>query len=221
MIAFIRAHATELNAMIDPKRDFLLDYFGFKTLERAYLMRDRGRKIVETPQFMWLRVAVGVWGIFFLAGLLLTTFVVSMAGNSFGGSIDADSEIKCNLLSLGSDGKRMSKQAPLSIVVFSYTLGFLGYIIGKYNLAKKNIPTLVILPMLIVAETFWQVSNKCIPTPIAGLLISIVVGGGLGALWSYIIDKMKLTKLQYFNGLSTKETCELGKDVKFKCTKKN
>jgi ribonucleoside-diphosphate reductase alpha chain len=61
VIAFIRAHATELNAMIDPKRDFLLDYFGFKTLERAYLMRDRSRKIVETPQFMWLRVAVGIW----------------------------------------------------------------------------------------------------------------------------------------------------------------
>ena len=61
VIAFIRAHATELNAMIDPKRDFLLDYFGFKTLERAYLMRDRGRKIVETPQYMWLRVATGIW----------------------------------------------------------------------------------------------------------------------------------------------------------------
>ena len=61
VIAFIRTHATELNAMIDSKRDFLLDYFGFKTLERAYLMRDRGRKIVETPQYMWLRVAVGIW----------------------------------------------------------------------------------------------------------------------------------------------------------------
>lgn len=61
VIAFIRAHAIELDAMIDPKRDFLLDYFGFKTLERAYLMRDRSRKIVETPQFMWLRVAVGIW----------------------------------------------------------------------------------------------------------------------------------------------------------------
>jgi ribonucleoside-diphosphate reductase alpha subunit len=59
--SFIRAHAAELNAMIDPKRDFLLDYFGFKTLERAYLMRDRSRKIVETPQYMWLRVAVGIW----------------------------------------------------------------------------------------------------------------------------------------------------------------
>lgn len=159
-------------------------------------------------------------GIFFLAGLLLSTFVVTMAGNSFGGSVDAESVVKCNLLSLGSDGTRMSKQAPLSIVVFSYTLGFLGYIIGKYNLAKKNIPTLVILPMLIVAETYWQVSNKCMPRPMIGLLVSVVLGGGLGALWSYIIDRMNLTKLQYFNGLSTKETCELGKNVKFKCTKK-
>ena len=43
------------------EHDFLLDYFGFKTLERAYLMRDRSGRVIETPQFMWLRVAVGLW----------------------------------------------------------------------------------------------------------------------------------------------------------------
>lgn len=161
-------------------------------------------------------------GIFFLAGLLLTSFVVTMVGNSYASTpLPADSFMKCNLLSLGSDGSRMSKQAPLSIVVFSYTLGFLGYIIGKYNLAKKNIPTLVILPMLIAAETIWQVSNNCIPTPLYGIAVAILVGGGLGALWSVMIDKLKLTKLQYFNGLSTKETCEMGRDVKFRCTTKS
>jgi ribonucleoside-diphosphate reductase alpha subunit len=42
-------------------RDYLLDYFGFKTLERAYLMRIDD-KIVETPQFMWMRVALGIHG---------------------------------------------------------------------------------------------------------------------------------------------------------------
>ena len=42
-------------------RDYLLDYFGFKTLERAYLMRINGN-IVETPQFMWMRVALGIHG---------------------------------------------------------------------------------------------------------------------------------------------------------------
>ena len=46
---------------IRQSRNYLLDYFGFKTLERAYLMRING-KIVETPQFMWMRVALGIHG---------------------------------------------------------------------------------------------------------------------------------------------------------------
>jgi ribonucleotide reductase alpha subunit len=61
-MAVIRAHTTDLNEMIVPENDYLLDYFGFKTLERAYLMRNRKRQIMETPQYMWLRVAVGLWG---------------------------------------------------------------------------------------------------------------------------------------------------------------
>ena len=60
--AFIEANALALDDMIAPGRDFLLDYFGFKTLEKAYLMRGRDRRILETPQYMWLRVAVGIWG---------------------------------------------------------------------------------------------------------------------------------------------------------------
>lgn len=51
----------ELEAMIDVSRDFLIDYFGFKTLERSYLMGTH-RKTVERPQYMWLRVSVGIHG---------------------------------------------------------------------------------------------------------------------------------------------------------------
>ena len=56
---FIQANAARLDAMIRPENDFLLDYFGFKTLERSYLLK-AGDKIQETPQYMWLRVAVGI-----------------------------------------------------------------------------------------------------------------------------------------------------------------
>ena len=65
VMAFIEANEVTLNNLINPANDYLLDYFGFKTLERAYLMRDRvngstNRPILETPQYMWLRVAVGI-----------------------------------------------------------------------------------------------------------------------------------------------------------------
>lgn len=41
--------------------DYLFDYFGFKTLERAYLMKING-VTVERPQYMWMRVAIGIHG---------------------------------------------------------------------------------------------------------------------------------------------------------------
>ena len=48
-----------LEQMIAHQRDYLIDYFGFKTLERSYLMRVNGT-IVERPQHMWMRVALGI-----------------------------------------------------------------------------------------------------------------------------------------------------------------
>ena len=50
-----------IECMINYDRDFDIDYFGFKTLERAYLMRI-DKVIVERPQHMWMRVAIGIHG---------------------------------------------------------------------------------------------------------------------------------------------------------------
>jgi ribonucleoside-diphosphate reductase alpha chain len=51
----------KLNTYIDYQRDFSFDYFGFKTLERAYLIRVN-KKVIERPQHMWMRVAIGIHG---------------------------------------------------------------------------------------------------------------------------------------------------------------
>merc|ERR1719316_2312786 len=56
---FVREHAVELDAAIDYTRDYDYDYFGFKTLEKSYLLRVHG-KIVERPQHMLMRVACGI-----------------------------------------------------------------------------------------------------------------------------------------------------------------
>jgi len=57
----IHEHAAELDEAIIYDRDFGYDYFGFKTLEKSYLMRLDG-KVVERPQHMIMRVAVGIHG---------------------------------------------------------------------------------------------------------------------------------------------------------------
>ncbi len=56
---FIMQNADELNSAIVHDRDFAYDYFGFKTLERAYLLKLNGQ-IGERPQHMLMRVACGI-----------------------------------------------------------------------------------------------------------------------------------------------------------------
>jgi len=57
----IRRHADQLDSAIIYDRDFTFDYFGFKTLERSYLLRMNGQ-VVERPQHMLMRASVGIHG---------------------------------------------------------------------------------------------------------------------------------------------------------------
>lgn len=61
LINIVRKHSNAFELMIDNSRDYLIDYFGFKTLERAYLMKLNGT-VVERIQYMWLRVSIGIHG---------------------------------------------------------------------------------------------------------------------------------------------------------------
>lgn len=49
----------DVQDMIEYERDYMFDYFGFKTLEKGYLLRVNG-KVVERPQHMWMRVALEI-----------------------------------------------------------------------------------------------------------------------------------------------------------------
>ena len=59
LFTIIRKYGEELEDLCDYSRDYLIDYFGFKTLDRAYLMK-LNKVTVERPQHMWLRVAIGI-----------------------------------------------------------------------------------------------------------------------------------------------------------------
>ena len=61
LYSIVNLNEQYLNNLIIHDRDYLLDYFGFKTLERAYLFRKNNIPI-ERPQHMWLRVALGIHG---------------------------------------------------------------------------------------------------------------------------------------------------------------
>lgn len=65
---FAKKYGHVLDSAIDYSRDYVFDYFGFKTLEKSYLLRINEKKpdnkiekkIIERPQHMWMRVAIGI-----------------------------------------------------------------------------------------------------------------------------------------------------------------
>jgi ribonucleoside-diphosphate reductase alpha chain len=59
LYTFVHKFSDQLNNIIDYNRDYLVDYFGFKTLEKAYLFRIND-VVIERPQHMWMRVAIGI-----------------------------------------------------------------------------------------------------------------------------------------------------------------
>ena len=61
LMAFVEKNAEAIDARIDHDRDYLFDYFGFKTLEKSYLLKDASGKILERPQHLWMRVSLALW----------------------------------------------------------------------------------------------------------------------------------------------------------------
>lgn len=62
-IHVVRKYKDILNFEIDYDRDYILDYFGYKTLEKSYLTKIHTKnsvKIIERPQHMFMRVAIGI-----------------------------------------------------------------------------------------------------------------------------------------------------------------
>ena len=60
-LAIVEKNAERLDSAIIYDRDFSFDYFGFKTLERSYLLRTNG-KVTERPQHLLMRAAIGIHG---------------------------------------------------------------------------------------------------------------------------------------------------------------
>ena len=59
--AVVDLYGKEIEARMNYKRDYDFDYFGFKTLERSYLLKNTKGQVLERPQHMWMRVALGLW----------------------------------------------------------------------------------------------------------------------------------------------------------------
>jgi len=174
-------------------------------------------------------------GLIYLLGLLTACFMTVLVG-SFTGFEEIGSDMssglseeqttaalgekairdaKCNLLTLGENGP--ISNLPLSQSILGYTLAYLSYFIGMNHLEASNIPTFVVIPLMIVADFVWNLSNEC--SQPKNLLIALIVGGGIGALWAFIIDQINEPQLMYISGTGNASVCTKPQTGILRCRK--
>jgi ribonucleoside-diphosphate reductase alpha subunit len=165
----IHSCADTLDAMLDFSRDFKFDYFGFKTLQKAYLLKG------ERPQHMYLRVAVGLWGMDMERVSetydALSTHQFTLASPTlFNSGTKTPQLSSCFLLGVHTDSldtifETMHKAATIS--KYGGGIGMhVSSIRGKGSLIKSTNGTSDgLVPMLKVANEVFKYVNQCfVPT---------------------------------------------------------
>lgn len=171
-------------------------------------------------------------GLIYLGGLLFACFISILVGNNFPRTFRVSDENKdnntvpndndpfetkvriCNLITLTDSGPLSI--IPLNIVIISYTYSYLLYIIRFHGLVNNNLPTIVIFAILLFTEMIWNIKNGC--ANFLALCVGTMIGGGIGLVWSRMVDVSGMTNLKYYNGISTQVTCSRPSEQKFKCS---
>jgi ribonucleotide reductase alpha subunit len=100
-------YSDELDSAIIHTRDHNFDYFGFKVLERSYLLKVNG-KVAERPQYMYLRTAIQIWGenipkVIETYNLLSEGYYTHATPTLFNSGTTRTQLSSCFLLDVGSD----------------------------------------------------------------------------------------------------------------------
>ena len=109
LIDICKKHGDEINKKIDYERDYLFDYFGFKTLEKLqYLLRDVHGKTLERPQHLIMRVSLALWSTdldraFETYDLLSRKYFIHATPTNFNAGTPRQQLSSCFLLSMKSD----------------------------------------------------------------------------------------------------------------------
>jgi len=118
----------------------------------------------------------------------------------------------CNFLSLG--GFHSFSKVPLGLAVLSYTFFYLLFTIASYHMEIFNLPTLILFPILLLADIWWNISNGCFP--VVSCLMSLIVAGGLGVGWSAFVQK-NIPNMQYLMVGGNRNMCMKPSETYFTC----
>lgn len=164
-------------------------------------------------------------GLIYLVGLLLSTFVTIIVGNTLPISFTIGSDMEgidtprtvngvCNMITIGKDGS--FSRIPLGLSMLTYTFIYLLYIIVVNKIEMSNLPTLILLPLLIVGDLIWNITNDCYK--LFGLALSILCGALMGWAWASIVNSFKRPQLFFLNVGGDKTVCHRPSKQLFKCT---
>lgn len=110
LVALCKEHGDKINSKIDYQRDYLFDYFGFKTLEKLqYLLRNTKGKTLERPQHLIMRVSLALWGsvdldrAFETYDLLSQKYFIHATPTNFNAGTPRQQLSSCFLLAMKSD----------------------------------------------------------------------------------------------------------------------
>ncbi len=110
LVEICKKHGEEIDKRIDYSRDYLFDYFGFKTLEKLqYLLRDTNGKTLERPQHLIMRVSLALWGsvdlekAFETYDLLSQKYFIHATPTNFNAGTPRQQLSSCFLLAMADD----------------------------------------------------------------------------------------------------------------------
>jgi hypothetical protein len=160
--------------------------------------------------------SMDIKGVIYLAGLMFAVILAILSDGSVPSVPAGEQTEYCSTITL-SNNQPISKNIPLSQVVYIYTFCYLVYIIGTYDLWIQNVVTIILFGVLVIADIFWNLFvGQC--STIMGLFTAMVIGGGMGSLWAYLIDLSGAVNLQYFNGMSNRTVCMRPSQQYYQCS---
>uniref|UniRef100_A0A6C0KTI0 ribonucleoside-diphosphate reductase n=1 Tax=viral metagenome TaxID=1070528 RepID=A0A6C0KTI0_9ZZZZ len=110
LVELCQKYGDQINKKIDYERDYVFDYFGFKTLEKQkYLLRDTKGNVLERPQHLIMRVSLALWGsisldqAFETYDLLSQKYFIHATPTNFNAGTPRQQLSSCFLLAMKSD----------------------------------------------------------------------------------------------------------------------
>lgn len=221
---FVKKHGHVLDATIDYNRDYIFDYFGFKTLERSYLFKvyekskdgKVNKKIIERPQHMWMRTAVGIHGDDIDAAIntyhmLSTKQATHATPTLFNSGLVKNQLSSCFLIAMKGDSVKSIYETLTECALISQAAGGIGLHI--HNIRSKGSPIYGtngisngIVPMLKNFNETARYIDQCVTGDTL-----IETEGGLKEIKDLDIQSDKVQTLSGFSPIITKKEFDLPK----------